>query len=53
MTGALHVGSSGAGVVRLKARLRALRYAVDGGATFTAATHHAFYWVRFARMYRL
>ena len=37
----LRVGSTGAEVARLKARLRSLRYAVDRGATFTEQTHHA------------
>lgn len=37
----LDIGSSGGGVARLKTRLRALHYAVDRGATFTEATHHA------------
>lgn len=41
MSGLLRVGSSGQTVVQLKERLRALRYAVDRGATFTEATHHA------------
>lgn len=41
MSGLLRIGSSGPAVAKLKARLRDLRYAVDRGATFTEATHHA------------
>ncbi len=37
----LRVGSTGPEVLRLKQRLRQLRYAVDRGATYTDATHHA------------